>query len=165
MAQPRLHLLLALGFQSSLALADETTLLAPVTVTSTTKTQTALDKVTASTEVITESDITRLGAITLTKQPTEGLEGSIAARTGGTSDRTNRNIANARVQGIELRSGCRLLSKLRLKAATTRPGAKDTTTGQAWNSPTSNLRICRVLDQAMGPRLCRMAGWRSALAS
>lgn len=157
MAQPRLQLLPVL--------ADEAALLAPVTVTSTTKTQTALDKVTASTEVITESDITRLGAVTLTRQPTEGFEGSIAARTEGASDRTNRNIANARVQGIELRSGCRLLSKRRLKTATTRHGAKSTTTGPAWNPPTSNRRrICRVLDHAMKPRQLRTAGWRSALA-
>ncbi|OIQ77849.1 colicin I receptor precursor [mine drainage metagenome] len=65
MAQPRLHLVLALSLQSGLALADEATRLAPITVTSTTKTEIELDKVTISTEVITEADITRLGAVTL----------------------------------------------------------------------------------------------------
>lgn len=65
MAQPRLHLVLALSLQSGLALADEATQLAPITVTSTTKTEIELDKATISTEVITEADITRLGAVTL----------------------------------------------------------------------------------------------------
>lgn len=60
--------LLALGLQSGMVLAEdakEPAQLAPITVTSSTKTETPIDRLTSSTEVITETQITRMGAVTL----------------------------------------------------------------------------------------------------